>query len=64
MVARAMPLREPREFPEAPIRPALPTTIRDEMLELYGFIFRQGGFRQLGMTFEQGVLEAAAIEPT
>jgi hypothetical protein len=34
-----MRLREPREFREAPIRPALPTTIRDETLELYGFIF-------------------------
>jgi hypothetical protein len=37
--------------------------IRDEMLELYAFIFRQGGFRQLGMTFEQFLLVAAAIKP-
>jgi hypothetical protein len=38
--------------------------IRDEMLELYAFIFRQGGFHQLGMTFEQFLLVAAAIKPS
>ncbi|MBV8139330.1 MAG: hypothetical protein JO121_27430 [Deltaproteobacteria bacterium] len=37
--------------------------IRDEMLELYAFIFHQGGFHQLGMTFEQFLLVAAAIKP-
>jgi hypothetical protein len=63
IVASAMRVREPRAFPEAPTPPALPTTIRDEMLELYAFIFRQGGFRQLGMTFEQFLLVAAAIKP-
>jgi hypothetical protein len=43
--------------------PRCPRMIRDEMLELYAFIFRQGGFRQLGMTFEQFLLVAAAIKP-
>jgi hypothetical protein len=33
------------------------------MLELYAFIFCQGGFRQLGMTFEQFLLVAAAVKP-
>jgi hypothetical protein len=61
--ACAAPVREPRAFPEAPTPPELPTTIRDEMLELYAFIFCQGGFRQLGMTFEQFLLVAAAIKP-
>jgi hypothetical protein len=55
--------REPRAFPESPTRLTLPTTIRNEMLELYAFIFCQGGFRQLGMTFEQFLLVAAAIKP-
>jgi hypothetical protein len=55
--------REPRAFPQACTRPTLPTTIRDEMLELYAFIFCQGGFRQLEMTFEQFLLVAAAIKP-
>ena len=55
--------REPRAFPEASTRPTLPATIRDELLELYAFIFCQRGFRQLGMTFEQFLLVAAAIKP-
>lgn len=55
--------REPRAFPESPTRLTLPTTIRNEMLELYAFIFCQGGFRQLEMTFEQFLLAAAAIKP-
>jgi hypothetical protein len=33
------------------------------MLELYAFIFCQGGFRQLDMTFEQFLLVAAALKP-
>jgi len=33
------------------------------MLEFYAFIFCQGGFRQLDMTFEQFLLVAAAIKP-
>lgn len=56
-------VREPRAFPEASTRAALPTVIRDEMLELYAFIFCQNGFRQLGMTFEQFLLVAAALKP-
>jgi hypothetical protein len=56
-------IREPRAFPEASARPALPTAIRDEMLELYAFIFCQNGFRQLGITFEQFLLVAAALKP-
>jgi hypothetical protein len=55
--------REPRAFPEARTRRTLPAAIRDEMLELYAFIFCQGGFRQLGMTFEQFLLVATAIKP-
>jgi hypothetical protein len=33
------------------------------MLELYAFTFCQGGFRQVGMTFEQFLMVAAAIKP-
>jgi hypothetical protein len=54
---------EPREFPEASAAPALPLSIRDEVLEHYAFTFCQGGFRKLGMTFEQFLLVAAAITP-
>jgi hypothetical protein len=62
--ASAVPVLEPRAFPEASTGPSLPAIIRDEMLEFYAFIFCQGGFRQLGMTFEQFLLVAAAIKPT
>ena len=61
--SRTVCAREPRAFPQASTRPTLPLTIRDEMLERYAFIFCQGGFRQLGMTFEQFLLVAAAIKP-
>jgi hypothetical protein len=61
--APSVPVHEPRAFPCASTRPTLPSAIRDEMLELYAFIFCQGGFRQLDMTFEQFLLVAAAIEP-
>jgi hypothetical protein len=61
--ARSISVRELRAFPEAETRPTLPTTLRDEMLELYAFTFCQGGFRQVGMTFEQFLMVAAAIKP-
>lgn len=61
--ASTVSVREPRAFPEALTGPSLPATIRDEMLEFYAFIFCQGGFHQLGMTFEQFLLVAAAIKP-
>jgi hypothetical protein len=61
--ARPVVVREPRAFPEASTSPALTITIRDETLEFYAFVFCQGGFRQLGMTFEQFLLVAAAIKP-
>ena len=60
---RTFRIREPREFPEASTSPALPMTIRDEMVEFYAFVFCQGGFRQVGMTFEQFLLVAAAVKP-
>jgi hypothetical protein len=37
--------------------------MNDEVLELYAFLFCQGGFRQLGMTFEQFLLVIAAFKP-
>ena len=52
-----------REFPPAPNRPELPPALADEMLEFYAFIFCQGGFRHLGMTFEQFLLVVATVRP-
>ncbi|MGO9618147.1 MAG: hypothetical protein ACLP6W_17260 [Bryobacteraceae bacterium] len=61
--SRTVAVRELRAFPEAATRPTLPTSIRDETLEVYAFIFCQGGFRQLGMTFEHFLLVAATVKP-
>jgi hypothetical protein len=61
--ARLAGAREQTAFPEARTRPALSTNLRDEILEFYAFVFCQGGFRQLGLTFEQFLLVAAAIKP-
>ena len=52
-----------REFPIASTAPSLPLAIRDEVLDLYAFLFCQGGFRHLGMTFEQFLLVIAAFKP-
>jgi hypothetical protein len=61
--ARTVSVREPHEFPEASARPTLPVKISDELVEFYAFVFCQGGFRQLDMTFEQFLLVVAAIKP-
>jgi hypothetical protein len=61
--AGPVPPGTPRAFPEALKSPTLPLMIRDELLELYAFKFRQGGFRRAGLTFEQFLLAAAAINP-
>jgi hypothetical protein len=53
----------PRTFPLASEPPDLPTVIRDELLDLYAFIFCQHGFHQLGMTFEQFLLVVTTVRP-
>ena len=60
--APAVRKREPRAFPEACTPPLRTLIMRDEMLEVYAFVFCQGGFRHLGMTFEQFLLVADAIK--
>ena len=54
---------EPRLFPMAANRPQLPAMIPDEILDFYGFLFCQGGFRKLGMTFEGFLSVIAAVKP-
>jgi len=53
-----------REYPIATTAPSLPLAIRDEVLDLYAFLFCQGGFRHLGMTFEQFLLVIATFKPS
>ena len=52
-----------REFPIASTVPTMPVAIRDDVLDLYAFLFCQGGFRNLGMTFEQFLLVVATFKP-
>jgi hypothetical protein len=54
---------EVRDFPIASNRADQSLRMRENVLEWYAFLFCQGGFRHLGMTFEQFLLVAEAIKP-
>jgi hypothetical protein len=55
---------EPRRFPLVTTLPRLPVMIPDEILDYYGWVFCQGGFLNLHMTFEQFLAVVAAVSPT
>jgi len=55
---------EPRRFPLVSTLPRLPVMIPDEILDYYGWVFCQGGFLNLQMTFEQFLAVVAALSPT
>jgi hypothetical protein len=55
---------EPRRFPIVSTLPRLPLMIPDEILDYYGWVFCQGGFLNLQMTFEQFLAVVAALSPT
>ena len=52
---------EPRPFPVVSTLPRLPVMIPDEILDYYGWVFCQGGFLNLQMTFEQFLAVVAAV---
>jgi hypothetical protein len=54
----------PRRFPVVSSLPRLPVMIPDEILDYYGWVFCQGGFLNLQMTFEQFLTVVAAVSPT
>src|SRR5271169_5092275 len=54
----------PRPFPVVSSLPRLPLMIPDEILDYYGWVFCQGGFLNLQMTFEQFLTVVAAVSPT
>src|SRR5271168_2604027 len=54
----------PRQFPVVSTLPRLPVMIPDEILDYYGWVFCQGGFLNLQMTFEQFLAVVAALSPT
>ncbi len=57
-------LSEPRRFPMVSTLPRLPVMIPDEILDYYGWVFCQGGFLNLQMTFEQFLAVVAAVSPS
>jgi hypothetical protein len=54
----------PRRFPVVTTPPRLPAMIPDEILDYYGWVFCQGGFVNLHMTFEQFLTVIAAVSPS
>ena len=54
----------PHLFPMVSTLPRLPAMIPDEILDYYGWVFCQGGFSNLQMTFEQFLTVVAAISPS
>lgn len=57
-------IEAPRRFPLVSSLPRLPLMIPDEILDYYGWVFCQGGFLNLQMTFEQFLSVVAAVSPT
>src|SRR5690242_14758307 len=53
-----------RPFPSVSTMPRLPLMIPDEILDYFGWVFCQGGFLNLHMTFEQFLAVVAAVSPT
>ncbi len=53
----------PRRFPVASTTPRVPAMIPDEILDYFGWVFCQGGFRNSEMTFEQFLAVVATVNP-
>jgi len=53
-----------RPFPSVSTMPRLPLMIPDEILDYFGWVFCQGGFLNLHMTFEQFLAVVAAVSPS
>jgi hypothetical protein len=53
----------PRRFPIVSTLPRVPAMIPDEILDFYGWLFCQGGFRNSQMTFEQFLAVVATVNP-
>ena len=53
----------PRSFPSVTTIPRLLLMIPDEILDYFGWVFCQGGFSNLHMTFEQFLAVVAKVSP-
>ncbi len=60
----ALQVGSPKLFPVVTTVPRLPPMIPDEILDYYGWVFCQGGFLNLHMTFEQFLAVVAAVNPS
>lgn len=60
---RALQAASHRPFPSVSTMPQLPAMIPDEILDYYGWVFCQGGFLNLHMTFEQFLAVVATVSP-
>ncbi|GEM_PF-427187 len=56
-------VRSPRKFPVVSTLPKFPAAIPDELLDYYGWVFCQGGFANMQMTFEQFLAVVAVLAP-
>lgn len=63
IVLEALQVGSPRPFPSVTTMPRLPLMIPDEILDYFGWVFCQGGFLNLHMTFEQFLAVVAAVSP-
>jgi hypothetical protein len=63
-VSAALISGAPHPFPLVSTMPRLPAMIPDEILDYYGWVFCQGGFSNLQMTFEQFLAVVAAVSPS
>lgn len=53
-----------RPLPNASHLPRMPVMIADEILDYYGWVFCQGGFRNFQMTFQQFLAVVATLRPS
>ena len=53
-----------RAFPFSSSIPELPLKIPDQIIDFYAFVFCQGGFRNLGLTFEQFLAVISVVKST
>ena len=53
-----------RAFPLSSSTPELPLKIPDQIIDFYAFVFCQGGFSNLGLTFEQFLAVISVVKFT
>jgi hypothetical protein len=53
-----------RDYSSPVVRRPLSLVIRDDILDYYGWVFCQGGFGSLHMTFEQFLMVIAELWPS